>query len=168
MLTLRQAEPADTPLILAYIRELALYERAPEQAVATEPDLQAALFGARPYAWVLLAEWDGQPAGFALWFYSFSTWAGRPGLYLEDLFVRPEFRGHGLGKALLKRLAAIALEQGCTRYQWSVLDWNQPSLDFYESQGAKVLREWLTCRVEGEALEKLAATSLPGPSGLRA
>ena len=159
MLTLRPAEPQDIPLILEYIRELALYEKAPEQAVATEADLHRALFGERPLAWALMAEWEGRPAGFALWFYIFSTWEGKPGLYLEDLFVRPAFRGHGLGKALLKRLAAIALEQGCTRYQWSVLDWNQPSLDFYESQGAQVLREWLTCRVSGEALARLADNS---------
>lgn len=156
LLTLRPAAPGDTPLILAYVRELALYEKAPEKAVATEADMRRAIFGERPLARVIMAEWDGKPAGFALWFYNFSTWEGKPSLYLEDLFVRPEFRGHGIGKALLKRLAAIALEEGCTRYAWSVLDWNQPSIDFYESQGAKVMREWLHCRVEGEALERLA------------
>jgi GNAT superfamily N-acetyltransferase len=156
MLTLRPAEPGDIPLVLQYIRELALYEKAPEQAVATDADLREALFGARPLARVLMAEWEGRDAGFALWFYAFSTWEGKPALYLEDLFVRPEFRSHGLGKALLKRLAAIALEEGCTRFQWAVLDWNQPSIDFYERQGAQVLREWLHCRVEGEALAALA------------
>lgn len=156
MLTLRPAEPSDVPLILQYIRELALYERAPEKAVATEALLHEALFGSSPLCWALMAQWSGQDAGFALWFYNFSTWEGRPALYLEDLFVRPEFRSHGIGKALLKRLAAIALERGCTRYQWAVLDWNQPSIDFYERQGAQVLREWLNVRVEGEALERLA------------
>lgn len=157
MLTLRPAAPGDIPLILAYVRELALYEKAPEKAVATDADMRAAIFGDHPYAWVIMAEWEGLPAGFALWFYNFSTWEGKPALYLEDLFVRPEFRGHGIGKALLKRLAAIAVEKGCTRYMWAVLDWNQPSIDFYERQGAKVIREWLHCRVEGEALERLAA-----------
>jgi GNAT superfamily N-acetyltransferase len=156
MLTLRPAEPQDTPLILAYVRELALYEQTPELAIASEADMRKAIFGPRPLAWAIMAEWEGRPAGFALWFYVFSTWEGKPGLYLEDLFVRPEFRGHGIGKALLKRVAAIALEQGCSRYQWSVLDWNQPSIDFYESQGARVMREWLLCRVEGEALVRLA------------
>jgi len=156
MLTLRDAVPADAPLILQYIRELAEYERAPEQAVATEADILAHGFGDHPLIHVVMAEWQGQPAGFALWFFNFSTWEGRPGLYLEDLFIRPEFRGHGIGKALLKRLARIALDRGCARYVWQVLDWNTPSLDFYEAQGAQVLREWLTCRVEGEALEKLA------------
>jgi len=156
MLTLRAAVPGDIPLILAYIRELAHYERAPEQAVATEADMREAIFGERPHARVLMAEWAGRDAGFALYFFAFSTWEGRPALYLEDLFVRPEFRGHGLGKALLKRLAAIALEERCTRFQWAVLDWNQPAIDFYEQQGARVMREWLHCRVEGEALEALA------------
>ena len=161
MLTLRPAQPEDTPLILSYIRELALYEKAPEKAVATDADMRAALFGERPLARVIMAQWEGRDAGFALFFNIFSTWEGKPGLYLEDLFVRPEFRGHGIGKALLKRLAAIALEKGCTRFQWAVLDWNQPAIDFYDLQGAKVLREWLTCRVEGEALARLAADINP-------
>ena len=156
MLTIRPARPEDVPLILDYIRELALYEKAPEQAVATPADLTAALFGPRPFAWAVMAEWAGQDAGFALYFFNFSTWEGKPGLYLEDLFVRPPFRGHGLGKALLKHLAGIAVAEGCARYQWQVLDWNQPAIEFYEAQGAKVLREWLTCRVEGEALARLA------------
>lgn len=156
MLTIRPARPEDVPLILDYIRELALYEKAPEQAVATPADLTGALFGPRPFAWAVMAEWAGQDAGFALYFFNFSTWEGRPGLYLEDLFIRPPFRGHGLGKALLKHLAGIAVAEGCARYQWQVLDWNQPAIDFYEAQGAQVLREWLTCRVEGEALARLA------------
>jgi GNAT superfamily N-acetyltransferase len=157
MLTLRAALPADAPLILAYIRELAEYERAPEKAVATEADILRHGFGEHPLIHVIMAEWAGRPAGFALWFLNFSTWEGKPGLYLEDLFVRPEFRGHGIGKALLKRLARIAVDQGCCRYQWQVLDWNTPSIEFYEAHGAGVLREWLTCRVEGEALQRLAS-----------
>ena len=157
MLTLRDALPADAPLILAYIRELAEYERAPEKAVATEADILRHGFGENPLIHMVLAEWEGRPAGFALWFLNFSTWEGKPGLYLEDLFVRPEFRGHGIGKALLKRLARIAVERGCCRYQWQVLDWHTASIEFYEAQGAQVLKEWLTCRVEGEALQELAS-----------
>ena len=156
MQTLRPAAPDDTELNQAFIRELAEYERAPEQAVAKPEDLQRYLFGPQPLAFAALAHWHGEPAGFALWFYNFSTWEGKPALYLEDLFVRPAFRGHGIGKALLKHLAAIALAQGCTRYVWQVLDWNTPSLDFYQAMGATVLHEWLTCRVEGEALKRLA------------
>ena len=156
MLKLRDATPADVPLILDYIRELAEYERAPEKVVARAEDLRRHLFGPRPVAWAVMAEWGGQPAGWALWFYNFSTWEGRPGLYLEDLYVRPALRGHGIGKALLKHLAAVAIENGCTRYVWQVLDWNTPSLGFYEAMGATVLREWLTCRVEGDALRRLA------------
>ena len=156
MLTLRPADPDDIPLILAFIRELAEYERAPEQAVARPEDIQRYLFGPQPLAYAVMADWNGEPAGFALWFYNFSTWEGKPALYLEDLFVRPVFRGKGIGKALLKHLAAIALAQGCTRYVWQELDWNTPSLDFYKAMGATVLQEWLTCRVEGEALHRLA------------
>jgi GNAT superfamily N-acetyltransferase len=156
MLKLRAAVPADVPLILDYIRELAEYERAPEKVVARAEDLERHLFGDRPLAFAIMAEHDGAPAGWALWFYNFSTWEGRPGLYLEDLYVRPQFRGHGIGKALLKHLAAVAIENGCARYVWQVLDWNTPSLEFYKAMGATVLEEWLTCRVEGEALARLA------------
>jgi GNAT superfamily N-acetyltransferase len=157
MLTIRPATPADIPLIRAYIAELAEYERAPEAAVATPEDLTHHLFGERPLAHAVMAEWAGAPAGFALWFYNFSTWEGKPGLYLEDLWVRPAFRGHGIGKSLLQHLAKVAVAEGCTRYQWQVLDWNTPAIDFYKAQGAGVLTEWLTCRVEGEALKALAA-----------
>ncbi|MBI4913184.1 MAG: GNAT family N-acetyltransferase [Acidobacteria bacterium] len=156
MLTLRDASPSDAGQIVQFIRDLALYERAPEKAVVTEADILRFGFSENPLIHTVMAEWDGHPAGFALWFHNFSTWEGRPGIYLEDLFVKPEFRGHGIGKALLKRLAKTALDLGCTRYQWQVLDWNTPSLDFYEAMGAKTLREWLTCRVEGEALRALA------------
>lgn len=156
MLTLRDAVPADIPQVLQFIRDLAEYEREPARAVATEADLRRYAFAEHPLVFIVMAEWEGRPAGFALWFFNFSTWDGKPGVYLEDLFVKPEFRGCGIGKALLQRLARIAVERGCTRYQWQVLDWNTPSIAFYEAKGAKVLREWLTCRVEGEALHRLA------------
>jgi GNAT superfamily N-acetyltransferase len=166
MLRLRDATPKDVPLMLEYVRELAEYERAGEKVVARAEDLERHLFGERPLAFAVMAEWGEAPAGWAIWFYNFSTWEGRPGLYLEDLFVRPAFRGRGVGKALLKHLAAVALDKGCTRYVWQVLDWNTPSLEFYEAMGATVLREWLTCRVEGEALRSLAAGAPPaGPGG---
>ena len=156
MLILRPAVPADTPLILQYIRDLAEYEREPEAALATEADLLRHAFSEPPLVRVTLAEWDGQPAGFALWFLNFSTWEGKPGIYLEDLFVPPAFRGRGIGKALLQHLAARAVKEGWTRFVWQVLDWNTPAIEFYEAHGARVMRPWLTCRVEGEALQRLA------------
>jgi diamine N-acetyltransferase len=159
MLTLRPAVPADASLIVSYIRELAEYERDPEAAVVTEADIQRHAFSDQPLVNVTMAEWDGQPAGFALWFLNFSTWEGKPGIYLEDLFVRPAFRGHGIGKALLKHLAARAVEEGWTRFVWQVLDWNTPAIDFYEAHGARIMHPWLTCRVEGEALRKLAGAA---------
>jgi GNAT superfamily N-acetyltransferase len=161
MLSIRPATREDIPLILQFIRDLAEYERAPAQAVAKPDDLLRDGWGPSPKFRVLIAEWDRAPAGFALFFYNYSTWQGRPGLYLEDLFVRPAFRGHGLGKALLVHLAKLAIKENCGRFQWQVLDWNQPSIDFYEALGAKKMTEWLTMRVEGEALEKLAETDLP-------
>ncbi len=156
MLTLRPAVPADAALILQYIRELAEYEREPEAAVATEADIQRHAFSDQPLVKVTMAEWHGAPAGFALWFLNFSTWEGKPGIYLEDLFVRPVYRGHGIGKALLQHLAALAVQEGWSRFVWQVLDWNTPAIEFYEAHGAKVMRPWLTCRVEGEALQRLA------------
>ena len=159
-LQIRPAVPADVPLILEFIRDLATYERAPEQAVARPEDLLRDGWGPEPKFRVVIAEWAGQPAGFALFFYNYSTWQGRPGLYLEDLFVRPAFRGRGIGKGLLVHLAKIAIKENCGRFQWAVLDWNQPSIDFYEALGAKKLSEWLIMRVDGEALEKLAETDL--------
>lgn len=159
MLTLRHAIPDDAPLILQYIRELAEYEREPEAAIATEADLRRHAFSEHPLVHVTMAEWKGQPAGFALWFLNFSTWEGKPGIYLEDLFVRPVYRGHGLGKALLQHLAALAVKEGWTRFVWQVLDWNTPAIEFYEAHGAKVMRPWLTCRVEGEALKRLAGAA---------
>ena len=156
MLSIRPATPEDIPLILEFIRELAEYERAPEQAVATPQDLLRDGWGPAPKFRVLMAEWQGEPAGFALFFYNYSTWLGRPGLYLEDLFVRPQVRNLGIGKALLVELAKIAVHERCGRLQWQVLDWNQPSIDFYEALGAKKMSAWLTMRVEGEALAQLA------------
>jgi diamine N-acetyltransferase len=147
------------------VHELAEYERAPAEAVATEADLLRDGFGAGPPRFsVELAEWDGAVAGLAFWFFSYSTWQGRPGLYLEDLFVRPAFRGHGIGKALLVHLARTALAEGCGRLHWQVLDWNAPAIAFYESLGAKVLGEWRAMRVAGRDLEQLARQP-PGHSG---
>jgi GNAT superfamily N-acetyltransferase len=157
MLTIRNATRQDVPLIRQFIRELAEYERAPDEAVATEADLLRDGFGAEPKFRVVIAEWDGQPVGFALFFYNYSTWQGRPGLYLEDLFVRPAFRGKGIGKALLVYLAKLAVDEGCGRFVWQVLDWNARAIKFYESLGAKVMDEWLTMRVSGEDLRRLAA-----------
>ena len=157
MLNIRHASADDIPLILEFIRELAEYERAPEQAVATAEDLLRDGFTASPKFRVLIAEWRSSAAGFALFFYHYSTWVGRPTLFLEDLFVRPAFRGRGIGKALLRRLAKMAVEEGCGRFEWQVLDWNRPALEFYQSLGAKVLKEWLTLRVSGEELRRLAA-----------
>jgi GNAT superfamily N-acetyltransferase len=154
---LRDAVAADVPAILRLIHGLADYERAPDAVTATGEDLLRDGFGERPLFHVVLAEWDGEAVGFAFYFFNYSTWQGRPGLYLEDLFVVPEFRGWGIGKALLVRLARIAVEKGCGRYQWQVLDWNEPSIRFYESMGGRVLREWLPVRVEGEDLRRLAA-----------
>ena len=155
-LTMRAAAPDDVGLILALVRELADYERAPDAVVATEAMLTEALFGARPAAEVVLAFEGPTPAGFALFFHNFSTWLGRRGLYLEDLFVRPEFRGRGYGRALLTRLAAIAVERGCGRMEWSVLDWNEPAIGFYRTMGAEPMDEWTVFRLTGDALERAA------------
>ena len=160
MLCIRPATPEDIPLVLEFIRELAAYERAPEQAIARPEDLLRDGWGPAPKFRVLVADWQRQPAGFALFFYNYSTWQGRPGLYLEDLFVRPAFRGRGIGKALLVHLAKIAVSENCGRFQWQVLDWNQPSIEYYEVLGAKRMTEWLTMRVDGEALARLAALDL--------
>src|ERR1700761_1643987 len=146
-LHIRDAVAADVPEILALIHELAIYEKEPDAAIATEADLLRDGFGPEPYFRCIMAEIVGpqgpQVAGFALYFFQYSTWEGRPALYLEDLFVRVQFRKRGIGVALFQRLAQIAIERDCTRFQWECLDWNQPALDFYESSGAKVLREWL-------------------------
>jgi GNAT superfamily N-acetyltransferase len=158
VLTIREATAADAPTILALVQELATYEREPDAVVATEADFVRNGFGERPLFRSLLAEWDGASAGFALYFFGFSTWTGSPVLYLEDLFVRPEHRKKQIGLALMQRLAREAVGLGCKRFVWQVLDWNEPAIRFYESLGAGVLREWLTVRLEGEALERLAGT----------
>ncbi|HYC10502.1 MAG TPA: GNAT family N-acetyltransferase [Steroidobacteraceae bacterium] len=155
-ITIRPATRHDLPEVLSFIRELAAYERLAEQVQATEADLAAALFGPRPYAEVVLACLAGTPVGFALFFHNFSTVTGKPGIYLEDLFVRSEARGRGAGKQLLVWLARTALERGCARLDWAVLDWNAPSIGFYRSLGAAPLDEWTTMRVTGAALERLA------------
>ncbi len=155
-LHLRPATTDDVPEILALIHELALYEKEPDAVRTTEADLLRNGFGPEPYFRCTMAEWDGHVAGFALYFFQYSTWEGRPALYLEDLFVRPAFRKQGIGKALFQHLAQIALDRHCSRFQWECLDWNTPALDFYESNGAKVLREWLNLRITGDALHVLA------------
>jgi GNAT superfamily N-acetyltransferase len=155
--TIRPATRADIPQILKFIRALAAYERAPEAVMATEADLERDGFGLNPFYFCLIAEHEGRPAGFAFYFFNYSTWLGRPGLYLEDLFIEPELRGLGIGKALLERVAAIAVEKGCPRLQWAVLDWNTPAIEFYRAMGAEFLDEWRTVRVTGEALERLSA-----------
>ena len=154
---LRPARPDDVPLILELVRELAVYERLEHEAVATAADMHAALFGPRPAAEVLVAEHGGQAAGFALFFTSFSTFLGKPGLYLEDLFVRPAYRGLGIGRRLMVELARIALARGCGRFEWSVLDWNAPAIGFYRRIGAVGMDEWTVQRLEGEALHALAS-----------
>ena len=154
--TIRNATAADIPQILSFIQALADYERAPEAVVATEADLLRDGCGPNPFYRCLIAELDGQPAGFALYFFDYSTWLGRPGIYLEDLFVYPELRGRGIGKLLLEKVAAIAVEKGCARLKWAVLDWNTPAIDFYRAMGAEFMDEWRNVRVSGEALARLA------------
>jgi len=154
--TLRFATPDDTELILDFIQGLAEYEKLGHEVVADEESLRRTLFGDRPAAEVVLADLDGNPAGFALFFHNYSTFLGRPGLYLEDLYVKPELRGHGIGKTLLSHLAAIAVERGCGRFEWSVLDWNEPAIRFYENLGAKAMNGWTIFRVTGEDLSSLA------------
>ncbi|HQY50379.1 MAG TPA: GNAT family N-acetyltransferase [Thermomonas sp.] len=157
LIAIRPATPDDVPLIRQLIVELAEYERMRDAAVATDAQLREQLFGAQPAAEVLIGEVDGQPAGFALFFHNFSTFLGRRGLYLEDLFVRPQFRGAGLGKHLMASLARLAVQRGCGRFEWSVLDWNTPSIGFYRSIGAVGMDEWTVQRLEGDALHALAA-----------
>lgn len=150
--SLRKAGPADAGTILGFIRELAAYEREPDAVVATEADILRDGFGPSPRFHVMLAEEDGAAVGFALYFFTWSTWRGKSVLYLEDLFVKPAHRGHGAGLMLMRALAAEAVRLGCPRMVWQVLDWNAPSIAFYEKLGARVLREWLTVRLDGDAL----------------
>ena len=154
---IRHATPDDTPAIAELIRALAEYERLSHEVVFDEAELRRHLFGARPYAEVLLAEHEREVIGFALFFHNFSTWVGRQGLYLEDLFVRPAQRGLGIGKALLVELARIARARGCRRMEWAVLDWNEPAIDFYRQLGATAMDAWTVQRLPGPALQALAA-----------
>jgi GNAT superfamily N-acetyltransferase len=156
MLEIRSAERSDSALILAFVRKLAEYERLLHAVVATEADVLRDLFGTNPRVFCDLAFWEGAPAGFALWFHNYSTFRGRHGLYLEDLFVEPAYRGRGIGKALLRRLAQRCQADGLARLEWQVLDWNAPSIAFYKSLGAVAVDDWTVFRLSDEALKKLA------------
>jgi len=154
--SIRPATEVDVPILLMFIRELAEYEKLTHEVSATEQQLHTTLFGPRRFAEALLAYADGEPVGFVLFFHNYSTFLARPGMYLEDLFVRPAYRGRGLGKLLLTTVARIAVERGCGRYEWTVLDWNTPSIRFYESLGAEMKGDWRIMRVTGAALEGMA------------
>ena len=156
-LVIRPAAPADAGLVTGFIRELAEYERLSHAVEASETDIARDLFGPSPRAFCDIAEADGEAIGFALWFYNYSTFKGRAGIYLEDLFVRPAARGRGAGKALLRRLAQRCVDEGLGRLEWAVLDWNAPAIGFYDSLGAEALNDWIVRRLTGEALAKLAA-----------
>jgi GNAT superfamily N-acetyltransferase len=160
--TIREATEADLPQILQFIRDLAEYERLADRVTATEERLRATLFGNPRFAEVIFVEEEGTPAGFALFFHNYSTFLARPGIYLEDLFVKPEARGRGYGKALLGRLAKIANERGCGRVEWAVLDWNEPSIAFYKALGAVPQDDWTVFRLTGDALDELSRAPLPG------
>jgi GNAT superfamily N-acetyltransferase len=161
MLSIRPADRTDAPLILDFVRELAEYERLSHLAVASAADIDAALFGPTPRVFCDIAEWSGAPAGFALWFYNFSTFRGRHGIHLEDLYVRPQHRGRGAGRALLVRLAQRCAEEGLARLEWTVLDWNAPSIAFYRRLGAIPRDDWTLYRLDGEALDSLGAAAQP-------
>jgi len=155
-LSIRAVRPADSALIFALVRELADYEKLANEVDASEQTIAAALFTEAPRLFCDIAEWNGEPAGFSVWFLNYSTFRGRHGIYLEDLFVRPAYRGRGIGKALMARLAQVCIERGYARLEWAVLDWNAPSVAFYQSIGTQVLDEWKICRLSGEALESFA------------
>lgn len=159
MLSIRPATAEDVALIRSMIEALADYEKLRDHCFATDEAVHEALFSTKPAAECRIAEWSGTPAGFVLFFHNFSTFVTRRGLYLEDLFVKPEFRKHGIGKALLQHLAKLALERGCARFEWSVLDWNEPAIQFYKALGARPMSEWTVYRVDGSALTDLAAGS---------
>jgi GNAT superfamily N-acetyltransferase len=159
--SIRPARPGEAGLVLAFVRELAEYERLLDSVDASEAMTDAALFGPQPRVFCDIAEWDGEPAGFALWFANFSTFRGRHGIYLEDIFVRPSYRRRGIGRALFHHLAGRCVERGWTRFEWSVLDWNTPSIAFYKSLGAQLLDDWTVCRISGDALARLAAAGAP-------
>jgi GNAT superfamily N-acetyltransferase len=154
--SLSTATAADTGVLLSLIRELAEYERLSSQVIATEERIRESLFGSNPRAEALIARVEGDVAGFALYFHNYSTFLAKPGVYLEDLFVRPPFRGRGIGRALLSRLATIALERGCGRFEWAVLDWNKDAIGFYEALGARPMNDWTVYRLTGDALQRLA------------
>lgn len=156
-LVIREAVAADAATIVGFIAGLAAYEKLEHEAKATEADIRRDLFGPEPKAFCALAEWQGEPAGFALWYYTYSTFQGRHGIWLEDLFVDPARRGAGIGKALLRHLAQLCVREGLGRFEWAVLDWNQPAKDFYRAQGAGMVEGWERCRVTGAALQKLGA-----------
>jgi len=162
-LQIRPATEHDVAEILLLIRDLADYEKLLHEVSATVEDLRRDLFGANPRAHCDIATWNGELAGFAFWFYNYSTFIGRAGIYLEDLFVRPDYRGNGIGKALITNLAQRCVDKDLSRLQWSVLDWNQPSIAFYESLGADVMREWLTCRMNREAIDALTQAGASTP-----
>ena len=154
---IRPAEPTDVAQILQFIRDLAEYEKSPNAVVATEAHVHEAMFGPRPVIEAVMAEADGRPVGFALFFHNYSTWTGWRGIYLEDLYVAPEARGSGTGKALLSHVARLAVERGCARFEWAVLDWNTPAIGFYKKLGAVPMDEWTVMRLTGDALHKVAA-----------
>ncbi len=154
---IRPASLSDIPTILNFITELAIYEKAEHEVIATAHTLEETIFNPDSHVSALICEHNNEPVGFAVYFFNYSTWLAKPGLFLEDLYVTPSARGHGFGKALLSHLAGIAVEKGCGRFEWNVLDWNQPAIDFYESLGAKPQSEWIGYRLTGEALSKLAA-----------
>jgi GNAT superfamily N-acetyltransferase len=155
-LSIRPARPGDAPLVTQFVRELAEYEELTHECVTTEAMIDEALFGPAPRLFCDIAEWNGEPAGNAIWLLNYSTFTGRHGVYLEDLFVRPQYRGKGIGKGLMTALAKRCVDNGWTRFEWSVLDWNEPSIAFYKSIGAKLKTEWIICRVSGDDLGKLA------------
>ncbi len=155
-LNIRAATDADTPQILTFIRSLADYEKMTHEVIATEADIRAGLFGPKRVAEAVIAEWEGTPAGFALFFHNFSTFVGKPGIYLEDLFVLPALRGKGIGRALLSHLAKLTRDRGCARLEWAVLDWNEPAIGFYRALGAVAMDQWTVNRVTGDALKRLA------------
>jgi GNAT superfamily N-acetyltransferase len=156
-LVLRPVEPADIAVLFSLIQALAEYEKLSDAVTGNADELKEHLFGSRPYAEAILAEYGGEIAGFALFFYNYSTFLTKPGLYLEDLFVLPAYRRQGIGKAILTYLARLSVERGCGRLEWSVLDWNEPAIAFYQSLGASILPDWRICRVTGESLDRLAA-----------
>jgi GNAT superfamily N-acetyltransferase len=163
-LFIRPVRPGEAGIVLGLVRELAVYEKLEHEMDATEEMIERELFAPHPRVFCDLAEWNGEPVGLALWFYNFSTFRGRCGIYLEDLYVRPELRGKGIGKAFLSRLARRCVEEGLSRFEWAVLDWNTPSIEFYRAMGAELMDGWTTCRVSGEALRKLGAGNIAAES----